>query len=286
MPSRRGAPPPTPPRPAASTSRQRRVHLPEHARREPPLREPHGALDAPARRRPMWTTTAERRPTTSTSPGANRPASTDGQRAGRRQRTVGRREQVVGAVRAQPRPPSSSTASRTRVRQPSGPPGSSSPVDRASITPREPASCSRTTCRLQPAAAPRCRRAAGRSRRTVRRPAYGHGGAPGPVRRRVPRRRRPAGSALASSATRARTRSPGSAWRTNTTRPSCRADAVPAVRDRPDVQLDHPSDGDSAAGQSPPRAPRRTSPADRPVGIRPVLLVRSDDSAATAPTSP
>ena len=126
----------------------------------------------------------------------------------------------------------SSTAYRTRVRQPSpsASPGTASTSTSSRSSPASRRSCSRTTSALS-RRWPARSRAASRSRRSRPGRATGHGGstrsgeavedldrvgAPEPARRRA-------------SVIRTRTRSPGSACRTKTTRPSCRGDAVPAV---------------------------------------------------------
>ena len=149
---RRRGPTPCPPRGAAAHSpttvgqhvRQRRVHLPEHARREPPL-PAHGALDGTGSPSPAWTTPvgvdhhlhlAGREP----------PREHRRQRAGRRQRAVGDRPARRGC--------GAHAGLRDPRRRPRGAPGCASPAARpAAPRPRPPwsrpasrCSCSASTC--------------------------------------------------------------------------------------------------------------------------------------------
>ena len=149
------------------------------------------------------------------------------QHAGRGQRAVGDRQHVVAAVRAQPGP-------AVGVH---GQPHPVPPAQRAAgqlldrhrpLDPGQPAQLLGQHRRLPARAARPGRRAAGRSRRSRR---------PGPSRSGAGTRCGAAASTATASArqnepppsslTTARTRSPGSACRTNTTRPSERATQCP-----------------------------------------------------------
>ena len=146
---------------------------------------------------------------------------------------------------SRPGRPAASTAYRTRVRQPSRPPGSAldayaQRVDLGRRQPGQPGQLLAHDGGLPVPLRGRRRRAAGRSRRSRPAAAYGQGGVD-PVRRRprAPRPRRPAGSPCARSVISrddplARQRVP------DEHHPAVAAPghAVPAVRGRPDGQLD------------------------------------------------
>ena len=242
-------------------------------------------------------------------PPGNRLLEHGGERAGRGERAVGDGSTSWLRWARSPARPSSSTASRTRCRQPSGPPGSSSTGDVA-VDPGEPLQLLGAARRL-PARAASARRdvlQVAATAATRARPRAGRGstrpGAPSSTATASARQNPPP----LSSVTTARTRSPGSACRTNTTRavvaeratqcppwataPTCSSSTRsvqsrapsrhrPGSRASPPARRSRPS-----AGRSPRRLPSSRGPAAIDGdGARAVVARRTGSPAVRAGVS-
>ena len=198
------------------------------------------------------------------------------ERARRGDRAVADRQHLVAAVRAQPRPPVVGDGHPHPGAPAQGPAGQLLDGDLA-LDPGQAGELLGDDDGLEVALQRPARRAASRSRRTRRAPPTGRAARRGRATRRAPstasaRQNEPP----ASSVTAARTRSPGSAWRTKTTRPSWRATQWPAVRDGPDVELEQPVGpvGDGRLGGRAHRGRAGVSsgpPAERRDGERPAV---------------
>ena len=249
----------------------------DRARADPPRR------GAPARTRRQATASRGRRPCSVTrvrvrrrrrharSPVLLTSTVTSAVRRPRPRHQIRRRRRRSTAMRQSPTGSTSCDRWRRKPARPSasvgephpGPPAQPVDVTRhwsrrrpVAVDAGEPRSCSAHYGALEPALLVERRRAASRSRRTGPGRPSGTAASPAPAPRRRTSTASRAGRLRRSSVTCTRTRSPGRAWRTNTTRPSgaC-ADADAAVR-RPARRRAIERAGSSSGASSSRRAPR------------------------------